>query len=846
MQVRHMINVKNRKTVYHVADSSFQKNKLRNIVAVIAIILTTILFTGLFTIVGSILNSTEESTMRQIGGKADAGVKNVTLEQYEKLSSHPRVKAASYTVVLGVAENEALVRRQTELRYAKDELAAEALYSLPTTGRLPEKENEIAVDTIVLNYLGIPAELGQQVTMEYTVGNDHYKETFTLAGFWEGDIITPASQVWFSRKYVEGILANYSSSELEGSYAGMICADFFFGNHHKLEKQMVQVIEDCGYSIEEINYGVNWAYIDATMLMDFETIVGGMILICMLMFCGYLIISNIFYISVTKDIRFFGLLKTVGTTGRQIKMLIRRQTLLLCLIGIPLGLAAGAFVGLWLAPIVISTLNEYVVQVELHLWIYVFAAVFSVLTVFLSIRKPAKIASKVSPIEALRVNDGAVSIKKKTRQSRGVRLWNMAWGNVLRNKKKTILVIVSLSLGLIILNMAYSMANAFDMEGYLKDMIDHDFLISDVTWGNVYGVYTNQDTVSDEFLETLKQSPGIEAMENVYFTESFTDIGEEWKDVPDWGRQRGLYGAQLQCIIDDVAAGETIQHLYGIDDGLWKEFTVYEGFIDVEKLKTGDYVVAGAFDCSDEYGLRACYHVGDRVTTISVDGEKKEREVMAVADIPYSISIGESHMTEFNCYLPSEVFLNEVENKQPMVTTLDVEDAYIDEMEQYLTDYMEHVDHALSYKSRQTYKEEYENMQSSYKLVGLVLSAMLALIGIVNFANTSITSVMSRRRELAMLSGIGMTNRQQGWMLIFEGLIYTLFTLVFALAVGTLIGKMGLSMLFGQVSALTIHFNIMPTLLVTPLLILITGGIPFVALKVVGQSSIVERLTEAE
>lgn len=56
------------------------------------------------------------------------------------------------------------------------------------------------------------------------------------------------------------------------------------------------------------------------------------------MFCGYLLIYNVFEIAVTNDIRQYGLLRTVGTTSQQIKRLVNRQALYLFLIGTPFGL----------------------------------------------------------------------------------------------------------------------------------------------------------------------------------------------------------------------------------------------------------------------------------------------------------------------------------------------------------------------------------------------------------------------------------------------------------------------------------------------------------------------------
>ncbi|MEG1062074.1 MAG: ABC transporter permease, partial [Oscillospiraceae bacterium] len=175
-----MLKVNNKKTIRKLAASSFRANKLRNLFAVIAIILTTVLFTGLFTVAGSLLSSMEESTMRQVGSNFHGGFKYLTAEQYDKLKTHPDIKSISYSVVLGVAENEKLAKRPTEIRYANDEIEAAAMFSLPTTGRLPQNEDELATDTLVLERLGIPAELGQKVTLEYSVGGEKRTDSFTL------------------------------------------------------------------------------------------------------------------------------------------------------------------------------------------------------------------------------------------------------------------------------------------------------------------------------------------------------------------------------------------------------------------------------------------------------------------------------------------------------------------------------------------------------------------------------------------------------------------------------------------------------------------------------------------
>lgn len=838
-----MIRVDNKRTIKQVADTSFKADKMRNLFAVIAIILTTVLFCGLFTIASSLLASMEESTMRQVGGNAHGGFKYLTEEQYENLKKHPDIKEISYSVVLASAQNEELSKRPTEIRYANDELEAELMFSLPTTGRLPEAADEIATDTLVLEKLGVPARLDERVTLEYSVCGKEYAESFTLVGVWEGDIIMNASQVWLSREYVEGILSSHDLSSTE-EMIGSVNADVNFSNSWNIESKLIKVITESGYSVDEIDYGVNWAYTGGSSSLDAGTVLGVIIIVLMIVFCGYLMISNVFLISVTKDVHFYGLLKTVGTTGKQIKTLIRRQAMRISFIGIPIGLLLGSIVGSMLVPFVLGILNTNVVKVSIHLWVFLFAAGFALATVFISIQKAVKLAAKVSPIEALRTTDVTGVRKKKNKSGQRISLWKMAGENVGRNRKKAILVTVSLSLSLIILNSAYTMANSFDMDKYLSRMISHDFVAADISWFNVYLHYAGQDTINDSFLEELSGYSGIESLEKVYFSEKGCELDEHWEDMAERANtELGISGEWLTYMQEEIQSGHGIYHIYGIDDATWEDFQVWKGEIDLEKLHSGDYVVVSPYDTE---GRLSAYDVGDKIEVFSTEGESRSCEIIAIASIPYNISIQHSHPVDINIFLPSNVFLEKVEQKSPMLITLDAKDSQVDAIEQFFAEYCKMQDPNMQYASKALYVEEYEAAQRTYKLVGTVLSALLALIGIANFANTSITSIMARKRELAMLESIGMTVKQQRIMLVLEGAVYMLLAFGVTWTIGVVIGNFGLVFLMGESGYFTINFTIMPSVMCMPIFIFLAAVIPVLSQKYVNRESVVERLRMAE
>ncbi len=837
-----MINVKNKKTVKRLADTSFKNEKMRNVFAIIAITLTTVLFCSLFAVSSSLMASMEESTMRQVGGSAHAGFKSLTAEEYENISKHPDIKEISYSVVLGLAENEELIKRQTELRYTKDELFAQMFFAMPTTGRLPEANDEIATDTLVLEKLGIPAKLGEKVTLQYSVCGKQYVDTFTLVGFWEGDIVMPASQAWLSKEYVEDILSEYDATAL-GEMIGSINADLNFNNSWNIEAKLEKVIIESGYSLNELSAGVNWAYMGGTEI-EAGVVLGLIAVIFVIVFCGYLMISNVFMISVAKDVHFYGLLKTIGTTGKQIKAIITRQALRISLVGIPIGLLLGCLVGTILTPVVIGISNITTVKVSIQWWVLVFAAVFALVTVFVSIQKAEKIASRVSPIEALRMTDAVGNRKRKRKSGQKIHLWKMAGENVGRNRKRVCLVTISLSLSLVILNGAYSMSNSLNMDAYLSDLINHDFVIGDVAWFNVMANYRDQDTLNGDFLEEVSAHHGIQSLERIYFSEKFCPLDEHWDGMAERVETELEKDKDyIEYLKQEIESGTAMYHVYGIDDAVWNDVIVFQGEIDLEKLHSGNYVVVSPYDSA---GKVSAYEVGDRVDVFTKDGESRSCEIIAIGSIPYGISIQHSHPAEVDILMPSDVFVQYVEDKCPMLVTLDVEDGEIDTTEHFLEEYCEKRNHNMQYTSKATYIEEFEDTQRTYKMVGIVISILLAMIGLANFANTIITSIVTRKHEFAVLESIGMTLKQQRRMLVIEGLIYLVLTLILTCTIGTVIGYYALSLLLSGSSYYTITFTVIPSIVCMPIVLILTILIPLLSQKYVNSESVVERLRRTE
>lgn len=834
----------------------FQKNKGRNLVAVLAILMTTMMFATLFTLAQSMSENLVEMTFRQTGYDAQVSFKSIQSEQAEMLANHPDVKEVGESTVLGLAENKALSGKQVEIRWA-DESYASHSFCMPTTGHLPEKENEAALDTLTLKRLGVEPKLGETVTLEWRKDlsdpeAETISSTFTLSGFWEGNESVYASMAWVSNAYVDTMLENGAESIKDGNVFGMHMAQVTLHNDRKIENTMEQVLSDTG--LTDLEYHVNLAYspeMGATALQETLPMYLGMVLVFL---AGYLIIYNIFQISVTADVQFYGKLKTLGMTTKQIKKLIFGQSNLLCLIGIPAGLLLGWLLGMVLVP-AFTGIIEGESRVSASPVIFIGSAVFAWLTVLVSCLRPARLAGKVSPVEALRMNDADGKSKKSKRKKEQTSLASMAWANLGRNKKRTITVVCSLTLGLVLLSCFYAKNAAFDMEKYLANLTIADFELSDVTSEDYIGGYNPKgDTLNETLVETLESFEGVESTGHQYSAQFTWKMDEQTTKnlqsfyteemLADWSTYDPSGAEEFHEAID---TGEMSAVIFGMDgiplEAVTQEAYIMEGTFDPEAFASGNYVLAvgPAIEQDEVYPSLPAPSVGN---TIELAG--KPYEVMAVVYPLMPIDDGASEMgapasMEMHFILPTDAFQAQWPENTLRRLFVNVDDAHVNEMQEWIETYTEHEDSSLPVASRKTMAEQYERETRSSAVMGNAISIIIALVGVLNFINSMVTAIVSRRREFAMIQSVGMTKKQLCRMLVYEGLYYAGITLAASYLISAAAVGVGIrAMVEGGFT--TFHFTLLPLMICTPILLIFAILIPYLCFKNLEKQSIVERL----
>lgn len=804
----------NKHIIKKLCRGSLNNNKSRNIIIVIAIALTTILFSTLFTVSLGVVKTIQEQSLKRSGTSAHLSL-IITEDQFDNLKENFLIDKIGYSKLIGTSENKLLVKRPTELRYGTEEYA-KMTFSNPTIGELPTKEDEIATDTLVLDLLGIPNKIGEKIKLDYNINGEKFTKEFILSGYWEGDPVIPSSMIYVSEDFTLDTSIN------KDNQSNPILASIMFKNSFDIREKTQKLIMDSGYSINAndsnyINHAVNWAYLSTDFKLTNSNFIPILVVCMLIIFTGYLIIYNIFQISVLKDIRLYALLKTIGTSSKQIKKLILRQGFLLSIIGIPIGLLFGFIIGVIFLPMIIKNflqISSY--SISFNPFIFIFSSLFSLLTVIISCRKPGKIAANFSPIEGIKYNGNIESNNKKIRRktSRLGKIYSMAFSNLSRNKKQTFIVVISISLSLVLLNSVFTYIKAFDMNKYLDNSLNTDFLVAHTNYFK-YNFREKSDEVSEDMINSIKTQKGFINGGRIFYDINFNKI-----------------------IFNDT---EKNLQLFGLEDFPMENLTIIEGKMDKEKFKSGKYIIEGGNLLKD-----SSYKIGDKVTLKLSDGVYKTYEIMAKAEAKNSFHVRYYYDDNVIMYLPFDDFSKLIKEPLAMNFIFNVSPDNIDNFESFLKDYTTNLDPIMNYDSKTLFLNKFKDMQNLILILGGSLSIIIGLIGLLNFINSILTTIIARKKEFAILQSIGMTNKQLLRLLIYEGLLYSGITSLMSIILGSLFSFVILKKLLNNMWFTNYSFTLYPLLITIPLIAVISIIIPLIIYRFSSNESVVEKLKELD
>ena len=304
----------NSKVITKLSKRYFKKNKVRNLAALLAIILTAFLFTSITSLAFNMASSIQLSLQMQKGSKADGTLGYMTEKQYEQLVSSDFVDQAGHRRIIGYASNTS--SHSIEINY-EDSVQQELTFCVPTHGAAPEKANEIATTDLALKALGVEPEIGAEVPLEFELRGKTYHYDMVLSGWWEASndsvsVATVSEQ--FIKENPDVVQNTYAVDHV---MSGVTFSDVVLKNKANVQQQLNEFVYSIGGNPEDMgadNFILASENQMSQGLTSSESIVPAVVFILMFVVCGYLLIYNIFDISVMQDVRQYGLLRTIKTS----------------------------------------------------------------------------------------------------------------------------------------------------------------------------------------------------------------------------------------------------------------------------------------------------------------------------------------------------------------------------------------------------------------------------------------------------------------------------------------------------------------------------------------------------
>ena len=810
--------------VFKIALSNMKYHKSKNILTGIAIFLTTLLLFLVPTMGMDLINS-QKAAVNELYPTWHALFRNVSEDTASKLASHHSVERHGLRSDLGYMAAD-------DAKIAMLYMDAEAIdmYKLVLSeGRLPNSENEIVVSKGILEALSMSGEIGDTVTIPYQVYRNGsldfiQEKDLVICGFLP-DTETNKEQNSYTALVSKAFLnKEIPSNKIDYRFLFRIDTEYA-KDTEKIETSIKQLAEQFGVSEQDyrINEDYLWAnYVDPS----FMPIMVGIMLIIIL--AGIITIYSIYYITMGERVQEFGKIKAIGATTGQLRSIVLLEGFLVAGIAVPLGLLAGTLLAKYVflsifklyqnENMLMSTVQELIQRGEVKLivpWIYLLAIAVAMLTAFLSLLRPMKIAAKVSEVEAMRYR-GEQTKKKSRKGYSDITVTRLAMIHLAGNKKKSIITICSMAItGLLFMVVATVLScadpneaadNSLMGEYQISPIIDNnDKEHPELEWSQVQ----QNNPLTEELKEQILQIDGIDSVECY--------LGN---DV-----ESGIFDGDKEGMLGVPESGKEL-----LQNG------IIEGSVTYEELKSGNKVII-------DKNLLHWYpdlNIGDVIDVVTWDGDEKcgkQLEIAAIGDYNlgftrYNYLImadqGLRSFSEYNLNMYYRIFANkkydaDVENE---LKTIVEENGRI---------------------QMETWKSYYDEWNSAMTLTRGACYAFLGILGaicIMNMINTMIHSVHVRKKEIGMLQAVGMSDAQLLKMLQFEGLFYTAGTLIVAVGGGSVAGYSVFlwAREHGMFSIRNYHYPLGATLIMISLFVFVQIIMVLVIGKSVKKDSLIDRI----
>ena len=846
---------RNKKAVKRVEKGMMKANRIRNLFAVFAIILTTFMITTVFSLGINYAENMKLMQVRTAGTTADVSLSMPTKAQEQQIQDLEYVKTVGTQYMVGpvTEKNDEGRELSIALQYYDntewEEHYQEAIKDLE--GKYPSDENEIMLSEDALSQLGITEpKLNMEIPLSYYDKNGEQERTFTLSGWFHS--YTGTGMGFVSQAYCKN--AGYTMAE-----DGVLSLSL-----KKMPDDFMRIQRDV-----ELNENQSFSGAVSMKSSSGSVIAMEILLVFFIIGSGYLLIYNVLYISISKDTRFYGLMKTMGTTQAQIKSLVKSQAVKFACIGIPIGILLATVVSFGIVPFVLNQGFEegksmMDAEVFFHPLIYILSILFSAVTVWIACNAPAKAAAKISPVEALKFQNFAPKKTKSRNSTNGGKLHVMAFHNVFRDKKRAILVFMSLFMGITMILGVNGIVGSVKGENYIKKYYDYSFEYTDIQFEQPEQPNKEIPQFDEHFVKQIEQIDGIKRVDTrktvwagIDFDEAalegFMKIKYEDSGYKADGKS---YEQMLTALREHAEAGE-----YGCYITTLKDEEALEEYnanhpdkpIDIQAFKRGETAISGT---DNDYYMPNAALVGNTLTLTADSTDGKATDFLIGGSFKYDDY--EDNLTEGierrkNIEIvPDILFVSEAGmerlTKEPIISALGVDVQDTNDIERIDTE-LKAINNTLTtsewqFESPVNRMEMFDQMFYSMNLLGNGAAVLLIVIGLVNFVNVMLTGVVARKNEFAIMESIGTTKKQIVEILTLEGGIYALISTLLIMTFGNAFLLLVARAVPNMVDYAVFEYPFALVIGLIAAIFVICLSVPAIVYKAISDETVIERLRD--
>lgn len=825
------------KMINRVALANTKYHKGKNLLSGIAIILTSVLV-FLITSIGLGVVNVQDAAVNKVYPTWHAMYRQVSEENMGKIAQHDLI--GEYGLRQDVGES-VLNKDDFILISYLDNGAQKLAKQTFTKGHAPKKGNDAVLSRDALKTLGYPnAKIGDTIKIPIQIYEAdgmglQQEKTFRLTGF-SPDIKNQNDEKIFSMLVSKDFMEEVIPKK-QRSYRMMIRLNETAATSTDAIKEQIKEIGK-NFDVTEDNIVENSDYLFANYI-DPAFYSGMAIIVGIILIAGALTIYSIYYVSLINKVQEFGKLAALGATKRQIRQIILRENLIVAGLSIPAGLLIGiAAVKFVFFQLISSISSEQAMTKEMRQvldngevslilpWIIAMTIGVTLLTVILASLKPMRQASKIMPIEAMRYTGQMQGNKKQRKGFIDLNLRRLANANLSRNKKRTMVTIFSLGMIGILFVVISTVFSCMNPKQAARDTIAEDYCMSiasregdkmrpELKWT----VIQQNNPLNNKVINKIKAIDGVEKVD------AFQSITGEVPSVKDPGTDKpmslsigGISKDQMALINRDIEKGHATY----------------------EELNSGDKVIATGYILANYPEIK----IGDTLTFKFFDGNRTfEKDMTIIGGGSFAQSV-----TNFDNFLMSNEAIKKL-SKNNLTYYVNIKAAK--GKTKTVQSAIENIEEGNELFRLESYEEVLKQWEDTLQLTagaGYAIMLVLAIVGIMNLINTTIDSILSRKKELGVMQAIGMSNQQMKKMLRTEGFVYAGGIILLAGGLGSILGY--LVYLYAESHSLmqikVYQYPLIQVLLMIFLVVIVQLILTYATTTIVNKETVIKRIQASE